>query len=88
MPRTYQPPLFDHAYDYGELNRNLLYKRQRTQRAAYRARVQASLAGDPVAALTLRDKYQPWVDHYFDTHLPPVPPEPESIPPSNQDLNW
>ena len=84
---AYQPPLFDHALDVDELNRSLLFKRQRQQRAAYRAFVQNSLLGNPIAAMTLRDKFQPLLDHAWDMSLPPLPPDPETEPVSNQNLN-
>lgn len=83
----YTPPLFDHALDEGELERNLLWKRQRQQRYAFRAQLQARLAGDPVRALELQDKVQPWIDHRIDMSLPPMPPDPDMVPPSNQDIN-
>lgn len=83
----YTPPLFDHALDVDELNRNLLWKRQRNQRAAYRAQMQARLQGDPRAAAALQHRWQPLVDHVLDMSVPPQPDDPESIPPSNQSLN-
>ena len=45
----YSPPLYDHALDEGELQRNLLWKRQRQQRFAFSAFLQSKLAGGPCA---------------------------------------
>jgi hypothetical protein len=84
---AYTPPLFDHALDADELNRNLLWKRQLNQRAAWRAWQQTLLAGDPLAALAAQDGVQPLIDHKFDVSLPAPPADPDSVPPSNQDLN-
>lgn len=81
------PPLFDHAADQGELNRQLLWKRQRNQRAAYRAQLNARMQGNPQAAIALQHKVQPLLDHVIDMQVAPFPPDPESIPPSNQNLN-
>jgi hypothetical protein len=83
----YTPPLYDHALDQDELNRNLLWKRQRNQRMAYRAQLQARLAGDPWRARGLRDKFQPLIDHHIDINMPSLPDDPETVPPSNQGLN-
>jgi hypothetical protein len=83
----YTPPLFDHALDQDELNRQLLWKRQRNQRAAYRAQLQARLMGDPIAAMRLQHNFQPLIDHQLDMAAQSMPPDPDSIPPSNQDLN-
>jgi hypothetical protein len=83
----YTPPLYDHALDEGERDRNLLWKRQRDQRAAYRSQNIAALAGDPVRALMLRDGFQPLIDHLTDMTVPWTPDDVESIPPTNQDLN-
>lgn len=88
MASTYEPPLYDHAFDEDERDRNLLWKQQAAQRAAYRAKVQASLMGDPVAAMMLADRWQAWLDHLRDVTMPPLPDEPETEPPSNQGLNW
>jgi hypothetical protein len=84
---TYEPPLFDHALDVDELNRSLLFKRQRQQRAAYRVVVQDSLQGNPIAAMTLRDKFQPLLDHRLDMQAPDMGDDPETQPVSNQNLN-
>jgi hypothetical protein len=83
----YPPPLFDHALNQDELNRQLIWKRQRNQRAQWRARQQAQLAGNPMAAAALQHKVQPLVDHVNDMQLAPMPADPDSQPPSNQDLN-
>ena len=83
----YSPPLYDHALDEGELQRNLLWKRQRQQRFAFRAFLQSKLAGDPVRALMLVDKVQPWIDHRIDMTLPRMPDDPDMVPPTNQDVN-
>ena len=83
----YTPPLYDHALDQDELNRQLLWKRQRSQRASYRAQLQTRLRGDPMAAVHLQHNFQPLIDHVTDMQLPPLPPDPESQPPSNQNLN-
>ena len=83
----YTPPLFDHALDQGEMDRNLLWKRQRQQRYAFRAFLQSKLAGDPVRAMQLNDGFQPLIDHRIDMSMPPVPPDPDMVPPTNQDLN-
>jgi hypothetical protein len=83
----YLPPLYDHALDEGERDRNLLWKQQRQQRFAFRAFLQAKLAGDPVRALMLVDKFQPLIDHQLDMSLPRMPDDPDMVPPTNQDLN-
>ena len=83
----YTPPLYDHALDAGELARNLLWKRQRQQRFAFRAFLQARLAGDPVRALEAVDRFQPLIDHRIDMSLPAMPPDPDMTPPTNQDVN-
>jgi hypothetical protein len=83
----YTPPLYDHALDQAELDRMLLWRRQRNQRLAYRAQMQARMTGDPLAALGLRDKFQPLIDHVRDMSMPPMGPDPDSVPPSNQDVN-
>jgi hypothetical protein len=83
----YPPPLYDHALDQDELNRQLLWKRQRSQRASYRAQLQARMHGDPMAAAHLQHSVQPLIDHVVDMSLPPMPSDPDSQPPSNQDLN-
>ena len=83
---VYTPPLYDHALDQDELERNLLWKRQRNQRYAFRAFLQAQLAGDPVRALELRDNVQFLIDHRLDV-LAPLPEDPEMVPETNQGLN-
>jgi hypothetical protein len=84
----YIPPLYDHALDTGERDRNLLWKQQLQNRAAYRSHnVGVVLAGDPVRALMLRDGFQPWIDHATDMAMPWTPDDIDSIPPTNQDLN-
>jgi hypothetical protein len=83
----YIPPLFDHALDEGERDRNLLWKQQLAQRAAYRAQMIARLAGDPIRALMVQDAFQPLVDHAVDMARPWTPDDEESIPPTNQDLD-
>lgn len=83
----YTPPLYDHALDAGELARNLLWKRQRQQRFAFRAFLQSRLAGDPVRALMLMDGFQPLIDHRLDMSLPRPPEDPDMVPPTNQDVN-
>jgi hypothetical protein len=83
----YTPPLYDHALNADELQRNLLWKYQRSQRAAYRAQMQARFVGNPLAAQAVQDAWQPHIDHAVDMSMPPMPPDPDSIPPSNQDLN-
>jgi hypothetical protein len=84
----YQPPLYGHALNQDELDRMLLWRRQRTQRAAYRSLVQQSLLGSQTARMMLRDKFQPWADYFLDRSLPAQPDDPETEPISNQDLNW
>ena len=83
----YIPPLYDHALDVDELRRNLLWKQQRDQRAAYRNQNLARLQGDPVRALMLRDGFQPLIDHVTDMSMPWTPDDVDSVPPTNQDLN-
>jgi hypothetical protein len=83
----YPPPLYDHALNQDELDRMLLWRQQRDQRFQYRARVQASLAGNPYAARAVQDAWQPLLDHKIDMSLPRLPDDPETIPPSNQNLN-
>ena len=84
---VYIPPLYDHALDEGEQYRNLLWKQQLNQRAAYRSQNVAALAGDPVRAQMLRDKFQPLIDHQTDMAMPWTPDDVDSIPPTNQNLN-
>jgi hypothetical protein len=83
----YIPPLFDHALNQDELNRMLLWRRQRTQRQQFRAQLQARLRGDPNAALNTQHRWQPLLDHRMDMQMPAPPEDPPTIPPSNQDLN-
>ena len=83
----YTPPLYDHALDKSERDRNLLWKWQLNQRAAWRANNLQRLAGDPVRALMLRDGFQPLIDHAIDMARPWTPDDVDSIPPTNQDLN-
>jgi hypothetical protein len=87
MPADYTPPLFDHALDQDELNRMLLWRQQRSQRASYRAQMQARMRGNPLAALSAQHRFQALVDGALDASLPPMPDDPESIPPTNQNLN-
>jgi hypothetical protein len=84
----YTPPLYDHALDEGERDRNLLWKQQLNQRAAYRSQnIGVTLRGDPIRALMLRDGFQALIDHATDMARPWTPDDEESIPPTNQDLN-
>lgn len=83
----YIPPLYDHALDQGEADRNLLWKQQLANRYAYRAQMLTALAGDPVRAVMLVDKFQPWQDFAADMAMPWTPDDEESVPPTNQDLN-
>jgi hypothetical protein len=87
MSFDYTPPLYDHALDQDELDRMLLWRRQRDQRVAFRAQLQASLRGNPLAALQAQHNWQPLIDHKLDMSTSPAPPDPDSVPPSNQDLN-
>jgi hypothetical protein len=83
----YTPPLFDHALDQDELNRMLLWRQQRIHRQQFRAQLQARLYGDPNARLTVQHQWQPLADYALDRQTPTPPEDPDTQPPSNQDLN-
>jgi len=77
------------AWDQAEADRAQLWRDERAQRIAYRARVQASLVGDGNAAFTLRQKTQALLDYQNDKNIPFTPDDdPDTIPVSNQDVNY
>jgi hypothetical protein len=83
----YTPPLFDHALDQDELNRMLLWRQQRVNRQRFRAQLQARLYGDPNARLNAQHAWQPLADYALDRQALTPPEDPDTQPPSNQDLN-
>ena len=83
----YTPPLYDHAFDQDELNRMLLWRQQRVQRQQFRAQLQTRLYGDPNARLNVQHNWQPLADWALDRQMLTPPEDPDTQPPSNQDLN-
>jgi hypothetical protein len=70
-----------------ELARVAAWFASRDRRVAMRAQLEASMAGDPVAARRLQAGYQPLVDFAEQQRQPEVPEGDDSLIIANHDLN-